>query len=138
MGGDATQSAISIEDTLNEVKIIRPWIVGEFVAGNIDDSGAAIDLIIQDAVLEQRHSSQDACITVQAATTGFILSPRLRSATDDDPGITAIITATHAMQIFDLRIVNANGEVDGASSFADVDLNATTYAGHGAISGIAP
>tara|TARA_Y100000310_G_scaffold128186_1_gene127350 strand:+ start:199 stop:1173 length:975 start_codon:yes stop_codon:yes gene_type:complete len=138
VAGDATQAAISITGTPAEVKIVNPWIVGEFVAAGIDISGVATQLFMKDLVIQQLHATQDACITVAGTATGFLLSPRLRTAEDNDGGITAAITAGSDLQIYDVRIVNADGEVDGASSFADVDVAGATYAGYGAVSGIAP
>ena len=123
VAGDATQAAVSITGTPTEVRIINPWIVGEFVAAGIDISGVATDLYLLNPVVEQRHSTQDACITVAATATGFLIGARLRTATNDDPGITAALTASNKLQIYDLQIVNADGEfaVIGASEVTTLD-----------------
>jgi hypothetical protein len=110
----ASASAISVTGALSMVHILNPWIVGSHSAGCIENvSGVCTDLRIEGAIIEQRHTSMDAGITVVATSSGHIISPRIRTATDDNAGFDAAITATNDMQLFDVQIVNADGQVAG-------------------------
>lgn len=112
--GDAAAAGISIPAAIPQVWIENVWIVGLFSAGCIENvTAAATDLVIKDAVLEQRHATQDAGIAVVGTATGFIIAPRIRTATDDAAGFNAAITATNDMQVYDPLVVNADGERGG-------------------------
>ncbi len=117
----ATQSALSITDTSAEIQITNFNLLGSFAAAGLDITGAATDLYIADGRIEQRHTSMDATITVSGTATGFLQHVYVRTATDDATGMTAALTATNNLQIFDFRVVNADGEigVDGPTSDLD-------------------
>ena len=125
----ATQSAISVTGTPAEIEIVDVWLLGSFVAAGIDITGVATDIRIINPVIEQRHTSTDACITVAGTATGFIITPRLRTATNDAAGITACITAASDMQLYDVMVVNANGEVAYSAALSDLDVSDVPYYG---------
>lgn len=125
VAGDATQAAISVTGTPAEIHLHNLFIVGEFVAGGIDISGVATDIHVEDITIEQRHSSTDACVTVAATTTGFLKNCYLRSATNDDSGLTAIVTAGNDLQMYNVHMVNANGEHAATGEVSDLDVTNT-------------
>ncbi len=119
----ATQAAISVTGTPSRIEIADVWLIGSFTAGGIDISGVATDIMIERPRIEQRHTSTDACITVASTATGFIITPRLRTATNDAAGITASITASNTMQLYDVMVVNNDGEAAYSTALADLDVS---------------
>ena len=117
----ATQAAVSVTGTPTEITIENFNLLGSFTAAGIDISGVATELCIKNGRIEQRHTSMDAAVTVAGTATGFLIHVYVRTATDDATGMTAALTATNDLQIFDFRVVNANGEtgVDGPTSDLD-------------------
>ena len=109
--GGSTQTAISITAALKNVRIRNVWAVATAATGIIENvSNAAVDLVIENVVLEQRHSSRDECIMTTTTTTGFIINAVLRTATDDTAGMDAI-SGDLNMQLYNIGIVNADAEV---------------------------
>ena len=104
-------TAISITAALKNVRIRNVWAVATAAAGIIENvTNAAVDLVIENVVLEQRHATRDECLMLLSATTGFIVNVSLRTATDDTAGMDAI-SGDQNMQLYGIGIVNADAEV---------------------------
>jgi hypothetical protein len=69
-------------------------------------------MVIRRPILRQRHATQDAAINLHANSTGFVLSPRVRTATDDANGYNGALVGAD-MQWYDPLVVNADGEYAG-------------------------
>lgn len=110
--GDAIQSAVLISAAVDGVEIIDHYSDGLFATGNIESTAAATNTIIANAVVRNRHATRDGGINLHANNTGFILSPRVRSATDDADGFNLAIVGAD-MQVYDPLVVNADGERAG-------------------------
>ena len=109
--GGSTQTAISITAALKNVRIRNMWAIATAATGIIENvTNAAVDLVIENVMLEQRHSSRDECIMTTTTTTGFINGAVLRTATDDTAGMDAI-SGDLNMQLYNIGIVNADAEV---------------------------
>lgn len=115
--GDANTAGISCAVALDGVEIHAPDMDGLFSLGCIYNVTLAMtNLKIdfrQGGFLRVRHATNDGAISVVATTTGFIVSPRIRTATDDADGFNLAIVAAD-MQIYDPLVVNADGERGGA------------------------
>ena len=126
--GGATQTAITTPAAITTLNIHDLWAVGTFASGAIENETAeALDVVIQRVIIEQRHASQDACINMMAATKGFIADAYLRTATDDDAGMGAV--DADDMQMYNVRVVNADGEYGAADEVSDLDVT-NTRSGH--------
>lgn len=115
LGGDAGEAGILISAAVDGVEIIEPKIDGPFATGCIESTAAATNTIIKDAILRQRHATQDAAINLHASNTGYVLSPRVRTATDDSAGFTGALVGAD-MQWYDALVVNADGELAAPAS----------------------
>jgi hypothetical protein len=111
--GDAAQSAILISAVVNDVEIIDHYSDGLFATGNIESTASALNTVITRPVCRQRHATRDAGINLEASNTGFVLSPRIWSATNDADGFNLAIVAA-AASVFDPLVVNLAGERGGA------------------------
>lgn len=111
--GDAAQSAILLSAAVVDVEIIDHYSDGLFATGNIESTAAALNTVIKNAVTRQRHATRDAGINLHASNTGFVLSPRVWSATNDADGFNLAIVAA-AASVFDPLVVNLAGERGGA------------------------
>ncbi len=138
LAGDAGAAGISITTATSEIEIVDPWIVGTFSAGCIENiTNAAIDLMISNARLEQRHATQDAAIDLVATTSGFINGAAIRTATFDVGGFDLALTDCDDIQMFGVEVVNVDGGVgvptgDGASItkiYVDSNNGATGFSG---------
>lgn len=113
--GDATNSAISFTAVVTHAQILNLWAIGTFAEGGIDTVDVACtDLLIERPYIQQEHATQDECISLSGTATGYIVEPRLRTATNDANGFNVAITATNDMQIYDPLVVNLDGERGGA------------------------
>lgn len=111
--GDAAQSAILLSAAVVDVEIIDHYSDGLFATGNIESTAAALNTVITRPVTRQRHATRDGGINLHASNTGFILSPRVWSATNDADGFNLAIVAA-AASVFDPLVVNLAGERGGA------------------------
>lgn len=111
--GDAAQSAILLSAAVVDVEIIDHYSDGLFATGNIESTAAALNTVIKNAVTRQRHATRDAGINLHASNTGFVLAPRVWSATNDADGFNLAIVAA-AASVFDPLVVNLAGERGGA------------------------
>lgn len=111
--GDAAQSAILLSAAVVDVEIIDHYSDGLFATGNIESTAAALNTVIRNPVTRQRHATRDAGINLHASNTGFVLSPRVWSATNDADGFNLAIVAA-AASVFNPLVVNAAGESGGA------------------------
>lgn len=112
--GDANTAAVHCAVTIDGVEIINPNFDGLFSNGGVYNvTNAMTNLTVAGGQIRNRHATQDGGINVVATTTGFILSPRIRSATDDADGFNLAIVAAD-MQVYDPLVVNADGERGGA------------------------
>lgn len=111
--GDAAQSGILISAAVDGVEIDDAQIDGLYATGCIESTAAATNTVIRRAIVRNRHATQDGGINLHASNTGFILSPRVRSATNDADGFNLAIVAA-AAQVYDPLVVNADGERGGA------------------------
>jgi hypothetical protein len=113
--GNANAAGISITAALDGCEIIAANIDGLHSAGCIENvTAACTNLVIDRPFLRNRHATQDACIAVVATATGFIIDPKMRTATNDAGGFNAAITATNDMQVYNPLVVNLDGEVGAA------------------------
>ena len=76
-------------------------------------------------MVEQRHATTDACMAISTTAKGFMVNCQLRSATNDDAGLTAIITASIDLQMYNVGIVNADGEHAAVGEVEDLDVTNT-------------
>lgn len=111
--GDAAQSAILLAAAVVDVEIIDHYSDGLFATGNIESTAAALNTVIRNPVTRQRHATRDAGINLHASNTGFILAPRVWSATNDADGFNLAIVAA-AASVFNPLVVNLAGESGGA------------------------
>jgi len=111
-GGDAGEAGILISAAVDGVEIDDALIDGLFATGCIESSAAATNTVIRRPILRQRHATQDAAINLHANNTGFVLSPRVRTATDDANGYNGALVGADA-QWYDPLVVNADGEYAG-------------------------
>lgn len=111
--GDANTAAISCAVALDGVEVVDANIDGLLSLGGVYNVTTAMtNLTIMRGNFRNRHATQDASINVVATTTGFIVSPRIRSATNDADGYNLTVVAA-AMQWYDIQVVNADGEKGG-------------------------
>ena len=116
--GDANTAGIHCAVALDGVEIHNPNLDGLFSNGGIYNvTNAMTNLLISfqgqgGGIIRNRHATQDGCINVVATTTGTVLSPRCRTATDDADGFNLAIVAAD-MQMYDPLVVNADGERGG-------------------------
>ena len=112
--GDAGASGISITGAVDGVEIIRPNIDGTLSAGAIENvSGVCTNIVIDRPILRNRHSTQDGCVVMVATSTGFLISPWCRTATNDAGGFNGAIVFA-AGQVYDPLVVNDDGQRGGA------------------------
>lgn len=115
--GDALTAGIHCAVALDGVEIIDADIDGLASNGCIYNVTTAMTnlriLNPGQRVLRNRHATRDSGISVVATTTGDIVSPRIRTATNDADGFNLAIVAA-AMQVYDPLVVNADGERGGA------------------------
>ena len=123
--GGATQAVISIRAALKNVQIRNMWGVATAAQGLIEQTAAAVDAVIDGVDLEQRHATVDACIILQTTSTGYLCNARLRTATDDTAGMDAI-SGDHDMQMYNIGIVNADGEIAMQHPISDLDRTDNT------------
>lgn len=119
VGGDATQSAIQVTDTSQFVHLHGIYIVGEFAVGGIE-TGAVLDVRLEDLMIEQRHATSDRCCEISTTATGFMRNCEFRTATDDAAGMDAV-TPSGILQFYNIGIVNANGEIAAYQPVSDLD-----------------
>jgi hypothetical protein len=111
--GNGLTAGIHCAVTVDGVEIIDANMDGLASNGLIYNvTNAMTNLTVQGGRLRQRHATMDSAISVVATTTGFIISPRIRTATDDADGFNLAIVAAD-MQIYDALVVNADGERGG-------------------------
>jgi hypothetical protein len=111
--GDALTAGIHCAVAIDGVEIIDPWLDGLASNGLIYNvTNAMTSLQVIRGRLRQRHATRDSVINVHASTTGFIDSPRIRTATNDADGFNLAIVAA-GMQVYDALVVNADGERGG-------------------------
>ncbi len=119
--GGSGQTAIHITDAVARPHFQNLWIVGDFATGAIQNEGAAmVDVLLEHLIIQNIHASA-ACLTVHANTTGVLDYARFRVSTDNEAVFLAALTASNKLQIFDLRIVNADGEVGVPGPVSELD-----------------
>ena len=116
--GDANAAAITCAVALDGVWIEQPDLDGLYSNGgiyNVTNAMTNLTVVFPGGVghIRNRHATRDSGISVVATTTGSILSPRIRTATNDADGFNLAIVAA-AMQVYDPLVVNADGERGGA------------------------
>lgn len=115
--GDANVAAISCAVALDGVEIIAPNLDGLFASGGIYNVTTAMTNLTVDfslgGIIRNRHATADGGIVVAATTTGSLINPRVRSATNDADGFNLALVAA-AMQVYNPLVVNADGERGGA------------------------
>jgi hypothetical protein len=122
--GDAAASGILISAAVDGVEIDDANIDGLFATGCIESTAAATNTVIRRPLLRIRHATQDAAINLNSANTGFVLSPRVRTATDDAGGFNGALVGAD-MQWYDPLVVNADGERGAILDTAIADSDAT-------------
>lgn len=127
--GDAAQSGVLISAVVDGVEIDDALIDGLYATGCIESTAAATNTVIRRPILRQRHATQDAAINMNATNTGYVLSPRVRTATDDAAGFTGALVGAD-MQFYDALVVNADGQLGAAAS------GLTSSGGGSAVSGL--
>lgn len=110
--GDAAEAGILISAAVDGVEIDDPLIDGLFATGCIESTAAATNTVIRNAILRTRHATQDAAINLHANNTGYVLSPRVRTATNDTAGFNGAIVGAD-MQLYNALVVNLDGETGG-------------------------
>lgn len=112
--GDAANAGVTCAVAIDGVIIVDADFDGLYALGCIYNvTNAMTNLTVDGGQLRNRHATQDGCINVVATTTGFILSPRCRTATNDADGFNLAIVAAD-MQVYDALVVNLDGETGGA------------------------
>lgn len=111
--GDALTACVHCAVALDGVEIIEPNFDGLASDALIyNATNAMANLTVQGGRLRQRHATKDSAIAVHASTTGFIIGPKIRTATNDADGFNLAIVAA-GMQVYDALVVNADGERGG-------------------------
>ena len=119
--GDADASGISVTGAVDGVLIENFDIDGLFSAAGIENvTGAMTNLMIRDGFIRQRHATVDAAITIATGNTGSARRVDIRTATDDDAGITAALVGD-AFQWYNIGIVNAVDEHAAYGEMEDLD-----------------
>lgn len=108
----ASQTAISIVGgVVDGVTLENLNIDGGYTTAVIENiTNVATNLMIRNVHLRQRHASQDAMIDLVATTTGWIDGVRLRVLGTDFAGFSGVLVDTDAMQIYDVLVVNVDGQ----------------------------
>lgn len=120
--GGAGQTAIHITDAVSRPVFINHWIAGDFATGAIQNEGAAmVDVFFKDLTIQNIHATA-ACLTVHANTTGVLDGARFRVGTDNQAVFLAALTVSNKLQVYDLRIVNADGEVGAPGIITDLAI----------------
>jgi hypothetical protein len=112
--GDAGQSGIQVTAVANEVELHSPWVEGTLAAGCIETTAANLRMLIKDSVTRNLHATQDGGIVLGASTTGMIINPVTRSATNDADGFNLAFVGAAAAW-FNPLVVNLAGEKGGSS-----------------------
>ena len=100
-------------------------IDGLFAAAAIENvTGVCTNVMIRNGFIRQRHATVEAGITMVATSTGIGKDVDIRTATDDDAGMTAAVVGA-AMQWYGIRIVNADDEHGAHDEMEDLDVSAT-------------
>ena len=115
--GDANEAAITCAVAVDGVYIEQPDFDGLYSNGaiyNVTNAMTNLTIVFPGGRghLRNRHATRDSGISVVATTTGQVLSPRIRTATNDADGFNLAIVAA-AMQVYDPLVVNADGERAG-------------------------
>lgn len=111
--GDASQSGIQVTAAVNDVVLEEPWVVGTFAAGCIETTAANTDMLIVSSRTENAHATQDGGIVLNSGTTGLIINPVTKSATNDADGFNLAFVGAGAAW-FNPLVVNNAGERGGA------------------------
>jgi hypothetical protein len=111
--GNANEAGILISAAVDGVEIWDANIDGLFATGCIESSAANLNCHIVRPRLHIRHATQDSAVNMHSGTTGHIVDPYIRTATNDAGGFNSAIVAA-AMQIHNPSVVNAAGERGGA------------------------
>lgn len=111
--GDALTAGIHCAVAIDGVEIIDANMDGLASNGLIYNvTNAMTNLTIEGGRLRQRHATRDSVINVHASTTGYVIKPIIRTATNDADGFNLAIVAA-GMQVYDALVVNADGERGG-------------------------
>jgi hypothetical protein len=111
--GDGGQSAIQVTAVVDGVEIRDAVIYGTFTAGGIETTAANTDMLIDRAIVRQAHATQDGGIVLNSGTTGWVVDPKIWSATNDANGFNLAIVAAGAA-VYGALVVNLAGESGGA------------------------
>lgn len=127
--GGAQQSCVYSAVALEGVEIVDFYANGAFVSGAIqNETNAMVNSRFRNITIRQLHATQDACIAMHSSATGFIDGARLRTVGTDDNAISLAITAA-AMQMYDVGVVNADGEYGATQELEDLDVS-SSRSGH--------
>lgn len=112
--GDANTAAISCAVALDGVEVWNPNIDGLLSLGGVYNVTTAMtNLLVEGGYIRNRHATQDGCVNVVATTTGWVSNTRMRTATNDADGFNLAVVAAD-MQMYNILVVNADGETGGA------------------------
>lgn len=111
--GDANQSACQVTAAVDSIRVEDFWAYGLFGAAGLETTAANTNMLAKDVYVDQKHATTDAGITLHASTTGLIINPVVRSATNDADGFNNALVGA-AASWFNPLVVNADGERGGA------------------------
>lgn len=123
--GGANQSAVNSPVALTGVEITNFYANGKFAQGAIQNETAGmLDTRMANITVRQLHATQDGCIVMHGDATGFIDKARLRTVGTDDAALTGAIVAAK-FQLYDIGLVNADGESAAIGEVSDLDVTNT-------------
>lgn len=111
--GDAGQSGLQVTAAVDGCRFEDIWITGTFAAGNFETTAANTNMLLKDIYCTQAHATQDGGVVLNAGTTGVVINPVVKSATNDADGFNLAIVAAGAA-VFNPLVVNLAGERGGA------------------------
>lgn len=111
--GDANASACQVTAAVDGFRVEDFYADGLFAAAGLEATAANTNMLAKDIYVNQKHATADAGITLHANTTGLIINPVVRSATNDADGFNNAMVGADASW-FNPLVVNADGERGGA------------------------